>query len=368
MSGTAAPGTLVSAAVVRGPDTPPRLEEIRLHPPGPGQVQVRVAAVGVCHSDLSLARGTLRQQYPAVLGHEASGHVVAVGTGVRSVRAGDPVVLNWSPACRECWYCQHGEPYLCERSDDAAGQPYATLGDGTEVFPGLGIGAFGAETVVGETACLPLPDGVPLAEAALLGCAVLTGIGAVRKAAGVRPGDSVAVIGLGGVGLSALQGARIAGADPVLAVDPAPEKAELARRLGATEVLLPGPDLGRRIRALTGGRGVDHAIECVGRADTIRAAWSATRRGGRAVVLGLGSATDPVTFSALEISHFARALIGCRYGDSDPATDLPALAEYVRAGRLDLAALGTDHIGLDGLGAAFDRMAAGKGARSLVHF
>ena len=358
------------AAVLRERGGPLRVEEIDLPEPGPGQVRVALAATGVCHSDLSLANGTLAHKLPVVLGHEGAGRVTAVGEGVTAPAPGDPVVLNWAPACRACWWCGHGEPWLCARAADAAQRPYARLGDGGEVFPGLGTAAFATGTVVGAHACIPLPDDIPLAEAALLGCAVLTGVGAVLNAARVRPGESVVVIGLGGVGLAAVQGARLAGADPIVAVDPVAAKAPLARRLGATEVMGPGRDLGKRVRALTGGRGADHAIECVGRAETIRAAWSATRRGGRATVVGVGPATEQVTFHPLELFHFARELSGCVYGNSDPATDVPRLLEHYRAGRLDLAALVTDEVTLDGVGLALERLAAGSGtgARTLVRF
>ncbi len=358
----------VRAAVMREVGTPLRIEEITLPAPGPNQVRVRMAATGVCHSDLSLARGTLAQPVPAVLGHEGAGRVIEVGDGVRGLRIGDAVLLNWSPPCRGCWWCTHGEPYLCPRAGDSATVAYARLGDGAELFPGLGVAAFATETVVAEAACIPIPADIDIEQAALLGCAVLTGVGAVIHAAAVAPGDSVAVIGLGGVGLCAVQGARIAGASVIIAVDGAPDKADLARRLGATDALEPGPDLGKRIRALTDGRGVDHAIECVGRADTIRTAWSVTRRGGQATIVGLGAKSDTLTFNALEVAHFARTLRGSMYGNADAAVDIPVLLEHVRSGRLDLAALVTRRIGLDDVENAFAEMAAGQGARSLIVF
>jgi S-(hydroxymethyl)glutathione dehydrogenase / alcohol dehydrogenase len=357
---------LVRAAVLREPGTPLRIEDVVLPEPGPGQVRVRLAAAGVCHSDLSLARGTLRQPVPAVLGHEGAGVVVSTGPGVDAVAPGDRVLLVWAPPCRTCWHCTHGEPFLCERALAAAGRPYAALADGTPVYPGLGTAAFAEETVVGAGAVVPLPDDLPLDEAALLGCAVLTGVGAVIRTAGVRPGESVVVLGLGGVGLSAVQGARIAGADPIIAVDPAQAKEPLARALGATHVLTPDQEVAKAIRGLTGGRGADHAIECVGRADTIRLAWSCTRRGGVATVVGIGGRDEVVSFNALELFHFGRTLRGCVFGSTDPARDVPLLLDHVAAGRLDLRGLVTDRIGLDDVEDAFARMGAGHGARSLV--
>jgi S-(hydroxymethyl)glutathione dehydrogenase/alcohol dehydrogenase len=360
---------MVRAAVLPAVGAPLQIADIEIPEPGPGQVRVRLAAAGVCHSDLSLSNGTLRQPVPAVLGHEGAGTVAAVGDGVTTVRPGDRVVLNWAPSCGGCHFCGLGEPWLCAEAATAAGAPYAKLAaDGNELYPGLGTAAFAEETVVPAHAVLPLPDGVPLTDAALLGCAVLTGYGAVRHSARVREGESVAVFGAGGVGLATLQAARIAGADRIVAVDVSPEKEELARAAGATDFVTAADDTPKRIRALTGGHGADVAIECVGRAATIRAAWSSTRRGGRTTVVGIGGKDEQVTFSALELFYFGRTLSGCVYGNSDPAEDLPVLADHVRSGRLDLGALVTERISLDGIPAAFEAMLAGRGGRALVVF
>ncbi|MFH8572141.1 Zn-dependent alcohol dehydrogenase [Streptomyces sp. NPDC017993] len=360
---------MVRAALLSAVNAPLRVTEIDLPEPGPGQVRIRLAAAGVCHSDLSLSNGTLRQPVPAVLGHEGAGTVTAVGPSVTSVAPGDQVVLNWAPSCGDCHFCGLAEPWLCANSGHAADAPYAHLAaDGSELYPGLGTAAFAEETVVPAHAALPLPDGVPLADAALLGCAVLTGWGAVRHSAQVRAGESVAVFGVGGVGLATLQAARIAGAGTIVAVDVSPEKEGLARAAGATEFVVAGEDTAKRIRKLTGGFGADVAVECVGRAETIRTAWSATRRGGRTTVVGIGGQDQQVTFSALEIFYFGRTLAGCVYGNSDPARDLPVIAEHVRSGALDLSALVTERISLDGIPDAFDAMLAGKGGRALIVF
>ncbi|MFE7666073.1 Zn-dependent alcohol dehydrogenase [Streptomyces celluloflavus] len=360
---------MVRAAVLPAVNAPLRIAEIELPEPGPGQVRVRLAAAGVCHSDLSLSNGTLRQPAPAVLGHEGAGTVTAVGPEVTTVAAGDRVVLNWAPSCGDCHFCGLAEPWLCARSGAAANVPYATLAaDGSALYPGVGTAAFAEETVVPAHAVLPLPDGVPLTDAALLGCAVLTGWGAVHHSARVRAGESVAVYGAGGVGLATLQAARIAGAGPIVAVDVSPEKEELARAAGATEFVLSGDGTAKRIRELTGGYGVDVAVECVGRADTIRTAWSSTRRGGRTTVVGIGGQEQQVTFHALELFYFGRTLSGCVYGNSDPARDLPVIAGHVRSGAFDLGALVTDRIGLEGIPAAFEAMLAGRGGRALVVF
>ncbi|WP_432155668.1 zinc-binding dehydrogenase [Streptomyces sp. bgisy153] len=358
----------VRAAVVPAIGAPLEITAVDLPDPGPGQVRVRLAAAGVCHSDLSLADGTMRVPLPAVLGHEGAGTVVAVGDGVTEVAPGAEVVLNWAPACGRCHACGLGEIWLCADALSGSAAVYARTVNGTDLYPGLNVAAFAEETVVPVSCLLPLPPGIPLTDAALLGCAVLTGYGAVHHSARVRADETVAVFGVGGVGLAALQAARIAGASRIVAVDVSPAKEELARRAGATDYLVASANTAREIRGLTGKQGVDVAVECVGRAVTIRTAWESTRRGGRTTVVGIGGKDQQVTFNALEIFHWGRTLSGCVYGNADPAADLPVLAEHVRAGRLDLGALVTERIGLDGIPAAFGNMLAGKGGRALVVF
>ncbi|MEV7127010.1 Zn-dependent alcohol dehydrogenase [Streptomyces sp. NPDC093260] len=358
----------VRAAVLPAIGAPLEITSVELPEPGPGQVRLRLAAAGVCHSDLSLTNGTMRVPVPAVLGHEGAGTVLAVGEGVDHVAPGDSVVLNWAPSCGSCHACSLGEVWLCANALNGTADVYARTADGVELHPGLNVAAFAEETVVASSCVLPLPEGVPLADAALLGCAVLTGYGAVHHAAEVRPGETVAVFGVGGVGLATLQAARIAGAERIVAVDVSPKKEELARAAGATDYVVASGNTPREIRALTGKQGVDVAVECVGRAVTIRAAWESTRRGGRTTVVGIGGKDEQVTFNALEIFHWGRTLTGCVYGNCDPARDLPVLADHVRTGRLDLSALVTERIALDGIPAAFENMTAGKGGRSLVVF
>ncbi|MFE9599851.1 Zn-dependent alcohol dehydrogenase [Streptomyces hokutonensis] len=360
---------MVRAAVLPAVGAPLEIAEIDLPDPGPGQVRVRLAAAGVCHSDLSLTNGTMRVPVPAVLGHEGAGTVVAVGEGVTHIAPGDPVVLNWAPSCGTCHACTLGEVWLCANALNGAADVYAhRVSDGSDLHPGLNVAAFAEETVVSAACVLPLPDGIPLTDAALLGCAVLTGYGAVHHSAQVREGETVAVFGVGGVGLSTLQAARIAGATKIVAVDVSPAKEELARAAGATDYVVASENTAREIRALTGKQGVDVAVECVGRAVTIRTAWESTRRGGRTTVVGIGGKDQQVTFNALELFHWGRTLSGCVYGNSDPAKDLPVLAEHVRAGRLDLGALVTERIELAGIPVAFEDMEAGKGGRALVVF
>ncbi|MEV0254906.1 zinc-binding dehydrogenase [Streptomyces sp. NPDC050732] len=359
---------MVRAAILPAVGSPLEIAEIDLPEPGPGQARVRLAAAGVCHSDLSLTNGTMRVPVPAVLGHEGAGTVVSVGEGVAHLAPGDGVVLNWAPSCGSCHACSLGEVWLCGNALAGAADVYAKRQDGSDLHPGLNVAAFAEETVVAADCVLPVPDGVPLTDAALLGCAVLTGYGAVHHSARVRAGESVVVFGVGGVGLATLQAARIAGAGQIIAVDVSPAKEQLARSAGATDYVVASETTPREIRKLTGGHGADVAVECVGRAVTIRAAWESTRRGGRTTVVGIGGKDQQVTFNALELFHWGRTLSGCVYGNCDPAVDLPVLAGHIRAGSLDLGALVTDRIGLDGIPAAFENMIAGKGGRALVVF
>jgi len=356
----------VRAVVAR---TPGRLvvEDVELPALGPDGVRVDVAAAGVCHSDLSMIDGTFAPEFPLVLGHEAAGVVSEVGPAVDRVSVGDHVVLNWAPPCRSCWFCTHGEPWLCVEGLKPS-VPRGSLADGTPAHATLGLGALAEQVSVPERAVVPIPRELPLENAALLGCAVLTGFGAVRKTAGVRPDDSVAVVGLGGVGLAVLAAARAAGAGPIVAVDISAGKEPLARAAGATHFVPAGDTAARQVRALTGGRGVDHAFECVGRAATIRSAWSLARRGGSCTILGIGRRDDRAEFSAAELFHFARTLRSSVYGSSDPDADLPGLARAVLDGAFDPNLLVTHRVALGDVPEALDRMRRGEGARTIVRF
>ncbi|NUT33468.1 MAG: alcohol dehydrogenase catalytic domain-containing protein [Hamadaea sp.] len=358
---------MTRALVVRGRGQSPAVEEIRLPPAGPGEVRVRLRAAGVCHTDLSMVNGTLAPAYPLVLGHEAAGVVTQLGAGVTRVKPGDEVVLNWSPACRDCWFCHRGEPWICASSGTPSARRGATA-DGLPLHVTLGLGALAEDVVVRQEALVVIPAGVPPEQAALLGCAALTGFGAVRATAGVRAGDAVAVLGLGGVGLSVVLAARAAGADPVLAVDITESKRDLALAVGATEFLVADDVLPKAVRARTGGRGADHAFECVGRSASITAAWKSTRRGGSVTVVGIGKRDDIVALSALDIFHSARTLRSSVYGSADPDRDLPALAQSVLTGEVDLRPLISHRITLDDTPEALTRMSHGEGARSVVLF
>ncbi len=340
----------MKALVWRG--SQPQVEQIELAPPGEGEVRVRIKAAGVCHSDLSMINGTLNPPTPLIMGHEAAGVVEETG---------EHVVLNWAPACRSCWFCEHGEPWLCANAQGASRQ----RGDWHVT---LGLGALAEEVIAPRHAVIPIDKAVPFEVAALLGCAALTGSGAVRRTASVQPGQTVAVIGLGGVGLATVMAAAAAGAAKVIAIDVTEAKRDLALSAGATDFVLSDDALSKTIRGLTGGLGVDHAFECVGRSATIRAAWRCTRRGGQVTVVGMGSNEDMVQLSALDIFSSAKVLRSSVYGSSDPDIDVPELAQAVLAGRFDMGKLISDTITLDQAPEAFDRMARGHGARSVVIF
>ena len=364
----------IRAAVLHRPGQPLAVEEVELDPPKAGEVLVRVAAAGVCHSDVRYADGELGADYwPVILGHEGAGVVEEVGEGVTHVAPGDHVAFCFVPACRACRYCRAGKPNLCEvvaehgaRGMLMDGTSRLRLGDGTTVKHGLRTACFAERTVVAAGGAVPLPRELPLWQAALLGCGVVTGMGAVRNAAGVRPGDSVAVIGCGGVGLQVVAAARLAGAEPIVAVDRVAEKLELAVAQGATHVVDASRDddpVGT-IHRLTGD-GADFAFEVIGRAETMRQAWAAIRPGGTAVVVGLAPEGVDASVPAIEFLS-DKTLRGTYYGSGDPAAELPGLAALALSGELDVAGVVTHLDTLDGIEAAFERLRRGEGARTIL--
>jgi S-(hydroxymethyl)glutathione dehydrogenase/alcohol dehydrogenase len=335
--------------------------------PGPGEVRVDVAGAGVCHSDLSAMNGTFPQPAPAVLGHEGAGVVSAVGDGVGGLTEGDHVILAWLAPCGDCRWCQGGQPNLCiTHLGTSAGTPRFRAG-GTDLYAMAGVGCFAEQVVVHASAAVRIDDDVPLDVAALIGCGVTTGAGAVFNAAQVEPGATVAVVGLGGVGLSAVQAARISEAGSIVAIDPLTSKHDLALRLGATHAVTPD-DLPGVAAELTGGDGFDYVIEAVGRPATIRAAYDATRRGGATVVVGMGSYTDEVTFNAFELAFVEKRIIGSLYGSADVHRDFPLLIEHWRAGRLDLEGLISRRIPIERINEAIGALAAGEVVRQVVTF
>jgi S-(hydroxymethyl)glutathione dehydrogenase/alcohol dehydrogenase len=364
----------IRAAVLHRPGQPLAVEEVELDPPKAGEVLVRVAAAGVCHSDVRYADGELGTDYwPVILGHEGAGVVEEVGEGVTHVAPGDHVAFCFVPACRACRYCRAGKPNLCEvvaehgaRGMLMDGTSRLRLADGTTVKHGLRTACFAQRTVVAAGGAVPLPRELPLWQAALLGCGVVTGMGAVRNAAGVRPGDSVAVIGCGGVGLQVVAAARLAGAGPIVAGDRGAEKRELAGAQGATPLVDTSwdDDPVGTIHRLTGD-GADFAFEVIGRAETMRQAWAAIRPGGTAVVVGLAPEGVDASVPAIEFLS-DKTLRGTYYGSGDPAAELPGLAALALSGELDVAGVVTHLDTLDGIEAAFERLRRGEGARTIL--
>jgi S-(hydroxymethyl)glutathione dehydrogenase/alcohol dehydrogenase len=362
----------IRACVLRGPGTL-ATETVSLAPPGPGQVRVRLAAAGVCHSDLHLADGQLGDgRWPTVLGHEGAGIVDAIGDGVDQLSPGDHVALAMIVPCGSCAACRRGDRTLCER---AGARGYAgTLADGSSRLTGaggetlqhgFGVGCFAERAVVTADGAIPIPSSLPLWQAALLGCGVLTGYGAVENAARVGIGDRVCVIGCGGVGLQAIAAAKLAGAAQIIAVDRREDKLEHALRRGATHAVLSGrADAVREIQSLSQG-GVDTALEVVGAPATIRLAWDALRPGGTAVVVGVAPVGAEVALPALEFLSEKR-IVGSYYGSADPALAMGRLIELADTDRLPLADMVSHRIELDGIPEAFERLRRGEGDRSVV--
>jgi len=364
----------MQAAVLHHPSRPVTVEEVQLDPPKASEVLVKVAASGVCHSDVRYADGDLGpDRWPMVLGHEGAGVVEAVGEGVTHVAPGDHVAFCFVPACRECRYCLAGKPNLCtvvaehgSRGMLLDGTSRLRLADGTTLQHGLRTACFADYAVVPVGGAVPIPRELPLWQAALLGCGVVTGMGAVRNVAQVRAGDSVVVFGAGGVGLQVIAGARLAGADPLIAVDRVPEKLELARALGATHVVDAAAEQApvKALKRLTDG-GPDFAFEVIGRPETIRLAWDTIRPGGTAVVVGL--VPDGVEASIPAIQFLSdKSIRGTYYGSGDPAAELPGLARLAIDGDLELARVVTHTAPLDGVEEALARLRRGEGARTVL--
>jgi S-(hydroxymethyl)glutathione dehydrogenase / alcohol dehydrogenase len=355
--------------VLREVGRPTAVEELALRQVGRREVRVELAASGVCHTDLSVRDGSMPALLPCTLGHEGAGIVTEAGDDVTTVGAGDHVVLTWNVPCRSCAHCLRGEPQLCVHGlDHAFGEPYAESAAGP-VWPEMGAGTLAEHTLLPAAAVVRVDPSLPLDHAALLGCGVTTGVGAVMRTAAVRPGESVLVIGCGGVGLAAIQGARLAGAARIIAADRVGAQLPGAAANGATDTVDASEiDLAAAVRDLTGGTGVDHAIEVVGKPVTIRAAYDAARRGGTVTLVGAAGIEDTVALPALSLMADGKTIRGSVYGATDPARDIPVLAELARRGRLDLEALVTRRISIDDVEDAFTDMAAGHGARSVVRF
>jgi len=358
------------AQTVRGVVAPARGEkvvvtDIVIPDPGPGEAVVKIAACGVCHTDLHYREGAINDGFPFLLGHEAAGTVEAVGEGVAGLAPGDYVVLAWRAPCGACRSCRRGRPWYCFASRNA-NQPM-TLTDGTVLSPALGIGAFAERTLVAAGQCVPIDRGARPEAAGLIGCGVMAGFGAAVNTGGVSRGDTVAVIGCGGVGNAAIAGAALAGARKVIAVDVDPRKLEWARRFGATDTVnSTETDPVEAIRALTDGFGADVVIEAVGRPETYRQAFFARDLAGVLVQVGVPAPDMTIELPMIELFGRGGALKSSWYGDCLPSRDFPILVDLYQRGKLDLDGFVSETIGLDDIEHAFDRMQRGEVLRSVV--
>lgn len=362
----------IEAAVLEAAGEPFVIKSLTLDPPQAGEVLVRIKAVGVCHSDWHLVTGATKHPLPLVPGHEGAGIVEQLGTGVDDLVVGDHVILNWAPACGECFYCRHSKPNLC----DTYTQPIwaGTMLDGSTrlrdgdraVYSYCGLAAFAERTVVLRQSCVKIRKEVPFDIAALVGCAVTTGVGAAMFTARVQKGQSVAIIGCGGVGLSCVQGAILCGAEKIIAIDLNSQRVAKAIELGATHGVESSPAAIEEVRDLTEGRGVDHAIEAVGIPALQEQAYAMTRPGGTVTFAGLSAMGTSTNLPGALIVREEKTIKGSYYGSANPQKDFPMLTDLYEAGKLDLKALVTRKYKLAEINEAYRHLLAGEGARGVI--
>lgn len=360
----------MKAAVLHEAKTPLRIEEVVVSLPAAREVLIRCHAAGVCRSDLHFVDGAWPHPVPTVPGHEAAGVVEAVGSDVRHVKPGDHVITFFTAFCGSCEFCISGRPSLCldpSTRRTQAEPPRLSLADGTALAPFLNLSSFAEMMLVHENACVAITRDMPLDRAALLGCAVITGAGSVFNDSKVKPGETVAVIGVGGIGLAAVNAAKIAGAGKVIAIDPVPEKRALAEKLGATHVFdASDTDVVKRVMALTEG-GVNYAIEAVGRPETAELAWTITRRGGVTTILGMIAPGKSVSIPGPSFLSGKR-LQGSLLGSTQFPIDMPRLCEMYLDGRLDLDTMVAERISLGEVNHALDNLRKGDTVRSVIVF
>jgi S-(hydroxymethyl)mycothiol dehydrogenase len=355
----------VKGVIARSKGADLELVDIVVPDPGPGEAVVQVQSCGVCHTDLHYREGGINDEFPFLLGHEAAGVVEAVSEGVSDVAPGDFVILNWRAVCGQCRACAKGKPWYCFNTHNATQR--MTLTDGTELSPALGIGAFAEKTLVAAGQCTKVDAEADAAAVGLLGCGVMAGFGAAVNTGGVGRGDSVAVIGCGGVGNAAIAGAVVAGATTIVAVDVDDRKLETARSFGATHTVNGrSEDVVERIRELTGGFGADVVVEAVGRPETYEQAFYARDLAGTLVLVGVPTPDQQVTLPMIEVFGRGGALKSSWYGDCLPSRDFPMLVDLYRQGRFDLDAFVSERIGLADVEAAFAKMERGEVLRSVV--
>ncbi|MFG3252399.1 S-(hydroxymethyl)mycothiol dehydrogenase [Streptomyces sp. NPDC048172] len=356
----------VRGVIAPGKNEPVRVETIVVPDPGPGEAVVQVQACGVCHTDLHYKQGGINDEFPFLLGHEAAGVVESVGEGVTDVEPGDFVILNWRAVCGQCRACLRGRPWYCFDTHNAK-QKMTLAGSGAELSPALGIGAFAEKTLVASGQCTKVDPAVSPAVAGLLGCGVMAGIGAAINTGEVGRGDTVAVIGCGGVGDAAIAGARLAGAAKIIAVDIDDRKLATAEKMGATHVVNSrSADVVESVRELTGGFGADVVIEAVGRPETYEQAFYARDLAGTVVLVGVPTPDMRIDLPLLDVFGRGGSLKSSWYGDCLPSRDFPMLVDLHLQGRLDLGAFVTETIALDEVEKAFERMHGGDVLRSVV--
>ena len=360
----------MKAAVLVAPGQPLVIEELVIDKPGPHEVLIRTAACGLCHSDLHFIDGTYPHALPAVPGHEAAGIVEAVGSEVKSVKVGDAVVTCLSAFCGHCEFCVTGRMSLCLGGDTrrpAGAPPRLSRPDGTPVNQMLNLSAFAEQMLVHEHACVAINPDMPLDRAAVIGCAVTTGAGTIFNTCKLTPGETVVVVGCGGVGLATINAAKIAGAGRIIAADPIPEKRALAEKLGATDTIDALADgAAKQIVEMTKG-GVDHAIEAVGRSSSASLAVASLKRGGTATILGMHPLNEKVGLSAMDLLS-GKKLQGALMGGNRFPVDIPRLVDFYLRGALDLDSIVAETIPLDQVNEGFDKMKRGDAARSVIVF
>ena len=355
----------VQGVIARSKGAPVELVDIVIPDPGPNDVVVRIQACGVCHTDLTYRDGGINDEFPFLLGHEAAGIVEAAGSAVTHVEVGDFVVLNWRAVCGNCRACRRGRPWYCFDTFNAS-QPM-TLTDGTELTPALGIGAFAEKTLVHEGQCTKVDPNADPAVVGLLGCGVMAGLGAAVNTGNVSRGDSVAVIGCGGVGDAAIAGARLAGASPIIAIDRDPKKLQMATELGATHTIDASKvDAVEAVQELTDGFGADVVIDAVGRPETWKQAFYARDLAGTVVLVGVPTPDMKLEMPLIDFFSRGGALKSSWYGDCLPERDFPALVDLYEQGRLPLDKFVSERIKLDQVEEAFDTMHRGEVLRSVV--
>jgi S-(hydroxymethyl)glutathione dehydrogenase/alcohol dehydrogenase len=347
---------------------PLSIENLEPAPPGPKDVVVQLGASGVCHSDLSLKNGYVAGLMPGtVLGHEGAGTVLEVGSEVGHLKKGDHVVASFIPACGTCWFCLHDQSHLCDTEFEVMMAMRGTRPDGNPFMAMTGLGTFAETMTCNQSSIVKIETDVPDNQLALIGCGVTTGVGAALNTAEVQPGSTVAVIGCGGVGQAVIQGARIAGASRILAIDPVELKRKTAEQVGATDLVdTNAGDPVEQVKALTGGRGVDYAFEVIGLPETTLQAYNMIRKGGTAVMVGMTRAEAELTISTFDLFFNEKTLKGCKYGSGQVRRDFQRFADLIETGRLDTSSMVTRTIGLDDVNEGFRAMEAGEVIRSVI--